>query len=181
MRRAAQRLTRRFASIAVAATVFATSLAFYGLDVGFLGDEPSYLLYATSLGRGWGVDLERAYEPANRQWISPGIIESHARVWRPGGPMASWHGIGLPVALAPVAILERPWAIRAFMILITSALAYHLLALVRTVTGAPLLVACGAVLAVMASPPVIFHASLVYPEILKEILDWILPRSPRSK
>jgi hypothetical protein len=165
----------------VAAAVFVASFAFHGEDDAFIGDEPSYLLYATSLGHGWGVDLRRAYEPENREWISPGVIESHAQVWRPGGPTASWHGIGLPIVLSPAAGRVPHWGIRAVMIFFTALLAYHLLALVRTVTGAPALVAAFAVLAIMASPPVIFHASLVYPEVLAGLLVVLALRSLASQ
>src|SRR5687768_4742523 len=170
MSRARQWARRRFAGVSVAAAVYVAAFPFYGVDREFLGDEPSYLLYATSLAQGWGVDLRRAYEPETRTWISTGPAESHAEVWRPNGPFASWHSIGLPIVLSPLAgRVPRP-VIRAFMILIASALAYHLFALVRTMTGAPAVLAGIAVFAVMASPPVIFHASLVYPEILAGLL-----------
>jgi hypothetical protein len=181
MSKARQWLTCRFAGAALAAAVFAASFAFRDAELGFAGDEPSYLLYATSLGRGWGVDLQRASLVENRTWISSWILETHAQVWRPGGPVASWHGIGLPLVLAPLAGRVPQLVIRLFMIGITSVLAYHLLALVRRTTGAPVLVACGAVLAIMASPPVIFHASLVYPETLAGLLVVIALRCLTSE
>jgi len=135
MNRARRWVGRRFAGVAVAAAVYVVAFPFYGVDREFLGDEPSYLLYATSLAHGWGVDLRRAYEPDTRTWISTGPVESHAEVWRPDGPYASWHSIGLPIVLSPLAGRVPRSVIRAFMILFASALAYHLFALVRTTTG----------------------------------------------
>ena len=163
-------VTRRLAGAVVAIAVAAASFAFHANAFPFAGDEPSYLLYATSLGRGWGVDLRTASAPEHTAWIAPGPVGNHAEVWRPGGPVASWHGIGLPLLLAPFASRVPPLGIRAVMIVITAALAYHLLALIRTTTGAPPTVAGTAVVAIMAAPPVIFHSALVYPEILAGLL-----------
>jgi hypothetical protein len=171
----------RLAATAVAAAVCVASFLFYDFDVPFLGDEPSYLVYATSLSRGLGVDLRRVYETENLSWISTGPIESHAQVWHPGGPVASWHGIGLPILLSPFAGRLPPIVIRAFMILIASLLAYHLFALVRATTGASAIVAAVAVLGIMASPPIIFHASLVYPEVLAGLLVVVALRSIASQ
>ena len=162
MNRARRWVGRRFAGVAVAAAVYVVAFPFYGVDREFLGDEPSYLLYATSLARGWGVDLRRAYEPETRTWIS--TVPS-SPMPRSGVPMAHMRAGTVSACRScsrPLAGRVPRSVIRAFMILFASALTYHLFALVRTTTGASAAAAGIAVFAVMASPPIIFHASLVY-------------------
>jgi hypothetical protein len=159
-------LVRRIAPLLTSAVVFLVSLAFYSVASPTLsGDEPHYILYAKSIGRGWGLDLERAYKPRSYREFYEGELEPHARQYTgPDGRLASWHGIGLPLLLVPVAVIDPPvWVFRVVMIGGTSVLAYHLFLLVSSLTRAGPAVMGFCVAAVVLSPPSIYYSGQVYP------------------
>ena len=160
----------RVVPIIVAALVYAGGLAFAAVAQPVLiGDEPHYLVYATSLGHGWGVNLRRAYREVNRRSFYPGV-DTHARV-SPDGKLVTWHGAGLPVLLAPFASRDRtPAEFRAVMVLFSALLAYHLYQLVVRAARVPPRIAALSVLVLMLSPPLIVYASQVYPETQAALL-----------
>jgi hypothetical protein len=128
------------------------------------------------------VDLRRAYEPEVRRTFYDGPLDPHAGFFAgPDGPYGSWHGIGLPLLLAPLAAVDPPLAVyRWFMMVIVGLLAYHLSQLARGLTRAgpvPILVG---VVAVLVSPPVIYHANQVYPELIAGLLVVLAFRSLTS-
>jgi hypothetical protein len=177
-------LTRRIAPLSMSLAVFLLSLAFFvAASPTLSGDEPHYILYAKSIGRGWGLDLQRAYKPRSYRDFYDGQLEPHARRFTgPDGRLASWHGIGLPLLLVPFAVTDPPvWGFRLVMIAVTSALAYHLFMLVRSLTRAgPAVVGFG-VAAVVLSPPTIYYAGQVYPELLAALLVVLALRCLQSE
>jgi hypothetical protein len=131
------------------------------------GDETHYLVYANSLVHGWGLDLERAYEPENRTWFYDGPLEKHADHYRGlSGPLATWHSIGLPLLIAPVvAVHPTVWAVRLLMVGLWALLAYHLIRLCCRLRGVSMTAASLGVIAVMAGAPVALYAGQIYPEV----------------
>ena len=161
----------RLVPLSVAALVYAGSCAFAVVARPFLtGDEPHYLVYATSLGHGWGVDLRRAYREANHRSFYPGPLEPHANLTK-DGKLVTWHGAGLPILLTPFSSRDQtPAGYRAVLIGIAALLGYHLYQLlVRAAPVSPRIAALS-VLVLMLSPPVIVYASQVYPEIAAALL-----------
>lgn len=164
---------RRSVALAAAGVVFVSCLTFYESTAPPLtGDEPHYVVYAQSIGRGWGLDLRRAYEGENRRTFYDGEIEPHARFFAgPDGRFAGWHGIALPLILAPLAAWDPPVRIYQWaMIAIAALVAYHLFRLAAQMTGAPAIVVAIGVISVMVSPPSIYHSGQVYPELCAALL-----------
>jgi hypothetical protein len=135
-------------------------------DVAFTGDEPHYAVYAQSLGRGWGVDLERAYRAENVDRIKPDLPDEHAKRYRgEDGRYVTWHGPGLALLLAPaLALSPTAWTARYAMVLLTALLAYHLVLLVRRVARCSTRVAALASAILLLAPPALVFGELVYPE-----------------
>ena len=165
-------LNRSMAALA-AVVVCVCSIAFYRAAYAPLtGDEPHYLVYATSLARGWGLDLRRAYAIENRQAFYDGALEPHAAFYAGrDGRFASWHAIGLPLLLAPMAaIAPPPQAYRWLMLATTALLAYHLVLLTQTLTGSRSWIVFAGAAAVLATPPILFFSAQVYPELIAAVL-----------
>lgn len=169
-RRGVDVLRARVPALLIAGLVYAAAFAFQHFAKPTLtGDEPHYLVYATSLGRGWGVDLERAYQLPKHRRFFPDELEPHAERGR-HGRLVTWHGPGLAALLAPLAVRPRgPEPFRAAMALIAALLAYHLFRLIEAF-DLPVRAAAAGVLAVMLSPPAIYYSTQIYPEIVAGLL-----------
>jgi hypothetical protein len=169
---------RRWAAATAVLVVFLGGVWAHAAQPWFTGDEPHYAIYARSLGEGWGVDLERAYEPGNRETILDGGLDPHARYHRgEDGMFTTWHGAGLAVVLAPaMALHPTAWTARHVVLVLTGALAYHLVLLVRRVVRCPAPVAAAAAAGVLLAPPALFFGALVFPELPAALLLVIAAR-----
>jgi hypothetical protein len=163
----------RLWGLGVALITLIGGFAYYHVaDPELTGDEPHYIVFGRSLAEGWGIDLTRAYEPENYRPFYGGELEPHAHHFAgKGSRLASWHGIGLPLLLAPALKVNLSvWTGRWVMLLIWTLLGYHLFRLVLRVTGATYLAAAIAVVTVALAPPLIFYSAQVFPEIPAALL-----------
>jgi hypothetical protein len=143
------------------------TLAFHHrADLAFTGDEPHYAVYAQSLGRGWGVDLERAYRDENVERIHDDLPDAHAQRYRgDDAPYVSWHGPGLAALLAPaMAVSPTAWTARHMVVVLFTLLAYNLVLLVRRVARCSTRLAAVSTAIVLLAPPLIVYGALVFPE-----------------
>jgi hypothetical protein len=150
-----------------------SGFAYYRVaDPPVTGDEPHYLVYARSLTEGWGLDLSRAHRLENTEPFYIGELGPHGRRYAgPDGRLASWHGIGLPVLIAPALKVEMSvWAGRWVMILIYSLLIYQLFRLITTLLTDSYRVAAVSVLIVALAPPLIVYSGQIFPETAGAVL-----------
>ena len=158
----------RLWALVVALIAFLSGIAYYWVaDPPVTGDEPHYMVYARSLGEGWGLDLSRAYMSENYDSFYEGDLEPHARYFAgQDGRFATWHGIALPLLLFPALEVDASnWAARFVMFIMYALLAYHLFRLVMQVTRASPLPAAAGVLILALTPPLIVYSGQVFPEI----------------
>lgn len=155
--------------MARAGALFALCLAVYASTLGldsfgdsdYGGDEPHYLLTATSLVEDGDADLADDYAAREYARFYPYDLDRHGRPT--DGRLNEPHGVGFPLLIAPALAVGGETAVELFLAALAAlgvALAY-LLAL-RVV---PDPWALGAALAAGLSPPFVAYGSAVYPEL----------------
>jgi hypothetical protein len=155
----------RVRSLAVWAVLFAAYAATLGVDAAgsgnYAGAEPRYLLAAESIVSDWDVDLTdefrtRAYAPFHQGSLKP---EGRVVLGRRLEPQ----GVGFAALIAPAYALGGATGVAIFLAAV-AALAFVLAArLARRIVPEPW--ATAAALIVGLSPPVLAHATAVYPEL----------------
>ena len=138
------------------------------------GDEPHYLLIATSLLRDGDLDVLNNYRDKHYQPFYPYHLgdarkpeDMHA-LYGPGGGLYSKHGVGLPLLLLPAMRLGgteggHGLAI-VFMLGVAAALSTQIFFLARETTGRAA-VAILAWAAVAFTSPLLLYAGQIYPEV----------------
>ena len=156
-------------SAARAVAVFVALLALYASTLGldafdasdYGGDEPHYLLAATSLIEDGDLDVLDDYAAHEYVGFYPYELDMHGAP--ADGELHEPHGAGFPALLAPTLALGGPIAVELFLAAIAAAgggLAYLL---ARRVAGERWAVL--AALAVGVSPPFLAYGTAVYPEL----------------
>ena len=155
----------RVRSLAVWAVLFAAYAATLGVDAtgsdDYAGAEPRYLLAAESIVSDWDVDLTdefrtRAYAPFHH-----GSLRPQGRVVL--GRRLEPQGVGFAALIAPAYAIGGATGVAIFLAAV-AALAFVLAArLARRIVPEPW--ATAAALVVGLSPPVLAHATAVYPEL----------------
>ena len=152
-----------------AAVLFALCLAVYASTLGldsfgtsdYGGDEPHYLLTATSLLQDGDVDLLDDYGAREYDDFYPYALDAHGRL--KNGRRNEPHGVGFPLLIAPALAVGGETGVELFLAAIAAlAVALGYLLAVRVV---PDPWAFGAALAVGLSPPFVAYGSAVYPEL----------------
>ena len=170
----------------LALAVWACSLALYGLYfqgqwvygerpvIHITGDEPHYLLIATSLLRDGDLDVLNNYRDKHYQPFYPYHLgdarqpeDMHA-LYGPSGGLYSKHGVGLPLLLLPAMRLggtgEGHGLAIVFMLGVAAALSTQIFLLARETTGRAT-VAIVAWSAVAFTSPLLLYAGQIYPEV----------------
>jgi hypothetical protein len=175
-----------FRRAGLALAVWACSLALYGLYfqgqwiygerpvIHITGDEPHYLLIATSLLRDGDLDVLNNYRDKHYQPFYPYHLgdarqpeDMHA-LYGPSGGLYSKHGVGLPLLLLPAMRLggtgEGHGLAIVFMLGVAAALSTQIFLLARETTGRAA-VAIVAWSAVAFTSPLLLYAGQIYPEV----------------
>ncbi len=175
-----------FRRAGLALAVWACSLALYGLYfqgqwlygerpvIHITGDEPHYLLIATSLLRDGDLDVLNNYRDKHYQPFYPYHLgdarqpeDMHA-LYGPSGGLYSKHGVGLPLLLLPAMRLggtgEGHGLAIVFMLGVAAALSTQIFLLARETTGRAV-VAIVAWSAVAFTSPLLLYAGQIYPEV----------------
>lgn len=142
------------------------------------GDEPHYLLVATSLIRDGDLDVLNNYRDKDYLDFYPYHLgdprdptDMHA-LYGPGGRLYSKHGLGLSLLLLPAVRLGGSGPATLFMIALAAALSVQTLLLsLETVRGRG--EALLAWLAISFSAPLLLFAGLFYPEVPGALLTVI--------
>lgn len=151
------------------AAVFLVCFAAYASTIGldsfgdsdYGGDEPHYLLTATSLLEDRDVDLLDDYAEREYDDFYPYALEPHGQLT--DGRLNEPHGVGFPLLIAPALAIGGPKGVELFLAaLAAAAVALGYLLAARAV---PDPWALGAALAVGLSPPFVAYGSAVYPEL----------------
>ncbi len=142
------------------------------------GDEPHYLVIATSLMRDGDLDVLNNYRQKDYQAFYPYHLgdarspeDMHAVYGRNGG-LYSKHGLGLPLALLPAMRLGGHGLAIVFMMGIAATLSLQTYLLARDVTERRL-PALAAWVAVAFTSPLLLYADQIYPEIPGALLTVI--------
>ena len=152
-----------------AAAVFVVCLAVYASTLGldafgssdYGGDEPHYLLTATSLVEDGDLDLLDDYRSREYEDFYPYPLDPHGQLT--DGRLNEPHGAGFPVLIAPALAVGGAKGVELFLAVVAAlAVALGYLLAVRVV---PDPWALGAALAVGLSPPFVAYGSAVYPEL----------------
>jgi hypothetical protein len=152
-----------------AAAVFVVCLAAYASTLGldsfgasdYGGDEPHYLLTATSLIEDGDVDLLDDYREREYDDFYPYLLDPHGQLT--DGRLNEPHGVGFPLFIAPALAVGGETGVELFLATVAAlAAALGYLLAVRVV---PDPWAFGAALAVGLSPPFVAYGSAVYPEL----------------
>jgi hypothetical protein len=167
----APRARARAAAIALApfAIAFAVYLATFAvMQPAAVGDEPHYFLIAQSLVLDADFDLANDYASRSRTQEACGDcfpLQRHAREYRRDGPIVSFHGLGLPLLLAPAVTLGGLPLARLTMVLIAALLAHQLFRLLVELGVARPLYRWLAWAAVAFSVPLVAFSNQIYPEL----------------
>jgi hypothetical protein len=152
-----------------AAAVFLACLAAYASTLGlrsfgvsdYGGDEPHYLLTATSLLQDGDVDLLDDYAERSYEDFYPYLLDPHGQTT--DGRLHEPHGIGFPLLIAPALAIGGEQGVELFVAVLSAlAVAFGYLLAVRVV---PDPYALGAALLVGLSPPFVAYGTAVYPEL----------------
>lgn len=134
------------------------------------GDEPHYLVIATSLLRDGDLDVLNNYRDKDYFPFYPYHLgdarspeDMHAVYGRDGG-LYSKHSLGLPLALLPAMRLGGHGLAILFMISLAATLSLQTYLLARDVTPRPW-AARGAWIAVAFTAPLLLYADQLYPEV----------------
>lgn len=152
-----------------AAAVFLVCFAAYASTIGldsfgtsdYGGDEPHYLLTATSVLEDGDVDLRDDYAEREDEDFYPYVLDPHGQLT--DGRLNEPHGVGFPLLIAPALAIGGPKGVELFLAALAAlAVALGYLLAARAV---PDPWALGAALAVGLSPPFMAYGSAVYPEL----------------
>lgn len=152
-----------------AAAVFLICLAAYASTLGlrsfgisdYGGDEPHYLLTATSLLEDGDVDLLDDYAERSYDDFYPYVLDPHGQTT--DGRLNEPHGVGFPLLIAPALAIGGAKGVELFVaVLAALAVALGYLLAVRVV---PDPWAIGAALLAGLSPPFVAYGTAVYPEL----------------
>ncbi|MAG37209.1 MAG: hypothetical protein CL878_13325 [Dehalococcoidia bacterium] len=150
------------------------------------GDEPHYLVIATSLQRDGDLDLLNNYRDKHYLPFYPHHLgdprdmhEMHA-IYGRGGAVYSKHPIGLPLMLLPLFRNGDPFGVNILMMVLTGLLGVQVFLLARDLTGAlwPSLAAWAAGL---FAAPLFLYADQIYPEVPGALLLVIAVRAVLSR
>ena len=152
-----------------AAALFALCLAVYASTLGlhsfgasdYGGDEPHYLLTATSLLDDGDVDLLDDYAAREYAEFYPYELDRHGKLTN--GRLNEPHGVGFPLLIAPALEIGGAKGVELLMAAI-AALAV-MLGYLLAVRIVPDPWAFGAALAVGLSPPFMAYGTAIYPEL----------------
>jgi hypothetical protein len=166
----ASRTRARAAAVALApfAIAFAVYLATYAvMQPAAIGDEPHYFLIAQSLVLDGDFDLANDYASRSRTLAACDCfpLQRHARRYMTDGPVVSFHGLGLPLLLAPAVALGGLTLARVMMVLIAALLADQLYRLLVDLRVARPLYRWLTWAAVAFSLPILAYSNQIYPEV----------------
>ncbi|MDQ1437784.1 MAG: hypothetical protein QOK43_1413 [Acidimicrobiaceae bacterium] len=134
-----------------------------------VGDEPHYVVMASSLVHDHDLDLANDYgglKGGSSRAFPTMAPDIHAFHYRAGGPLAPVHGPGMAVLLAPfIAVRETMYSARVGMVVMFAAFAAALLSLLRALAGRRSLAAVVVWACVMAALPVVVFSFEVYPDM----------------
>ncbi|MEA3346384.1 MAG: hypothetical protein U9Q78_09140 [Chloroflexota bacterium] len=129
------------------------------------GDEPYYLLIAHSLAFDHDFDLANNYQNKDYTYFYPASSLNAHTVRRGDGKEYSWHGIGLPLLLAPFYSLGGRLGATYFLNVVAALLAANVFLLSFEITR--LRTAALLTWAMVAfAPPILLYAFLIYPETM---------------
>ena len=167
------------AAIAPFAIAFAVYLAAYAvMQPRAIGDEPHYFLIAQSLVLDGDFDLSNDYASRSRTLAVCDCfpLQRHARKYESDGPVVSFHGLGLPLLLAPAVALGGLTLARLMMVLIAALLADQLYRLLVDLRVSRPLYRWLAWAAVTLSLPLLVYSNQIYPEVPAALLSVIALR-----
>ena len=150
------------------------------------GDEPHYLVIATSLRRDGDLDVlnnyrEKHYLPFYPHHLGDprDLHEMHA-IYGRGGAVYSKHPLGLPLMVLPFFRNGDPFGVNLLMMVLTGLLGVQVFLLARDLTGAlwPSLAAWAAAL---FSTPLFLYADQIYPEVPGALLLVLAVRAILSR
>ena len=176
------RRLRGWRSPGLVALIWLVSFAVYGLYfqgqwvygqrpiIHITGDEPHYLLIATSLLRDGDLDMLNNYREKDYQPFYPYHLgdardpeDMHA-LYGGDGRLYSKHGVGLPLALLPAMRLGGHGLAIVFMMAVTAALSAQIFLLAGEVTSRRW-AAVVAWAAVAFTSPLLLYSGQIYPEV----------------
>lgn len=139
------------------------------------GDEPHYLVIATSLKRDGDLDVLNNYRDKHYLSFYPHHLgdprdmhEMHA-IYGRGGAVYSKHSIGLPLVLLPFFRAGDPFGVNMLMMTLTGFLGVLVFLLARDLTGA-LWPSLAAWAATVFAAPLFLYSDQIYPEVPGAIL-----------
>jgi hypothetical protein len=135
-----------------------------------LGDQPHYLIMADSVARDFDLDLRNNYE---RDFVNPVILgKAVPHAVDVGGRWMPYHTPGLGILLALPFALGGALACRIMLCLLTGLLPFTLFRwFCRTMTRQS---AAWLAMATALSVPVLFGASLIFPDLLAGVVATFL-------
>jgi len=146
------------------------------------GDEPHYLVVATSLLRDHDLDVLNNYQRQDYLPFYPYHLgdardpeDMHALYGR-GGRLYSKHGLGLSLLLLPAFAFAGAGGAKLFMMALAALLAVQTYLLARDATGRPRS-ALVAWIAIAFTPPLLLYADQLYPEIPGALLTVVAIRA----
>lgn len=142
------------------------------------GDEPHYLVVATSLLRDHDLDVLNNYRDKDYLSFYPYHLgdardpeDMHALYGR-GGHLYSKHGLGLSLLVLPAFALGGAGTAKLFMMAIAALLSVQIFLLAREVTGRTT-VALATWLALSFTAPLLLYADQLYPEVPGALLTLV--------
>jgi hypothetical protein len=143
--------------------------ALVAIDPPLNGDEPHYEVLAASIAHDHDTDLADDYDDADLiQRIYGGTsLDAHAFAFPGGHGLRSIHGVGLPLLLAPVALVTySPFWMHMVVVVIAAIGAALLMVLLEMVPFGRTWERWAAWGAVVLSAPIVVYSGQLYPEIL---------------
>lgn len=130
------------------------------------GDEPHYLLIASSLVHDHDIDLRDDYERRDGAGFYPGLeAGGHAFDYRGDGRLISIHHVGLPILIAPaLAVRESLHGVRLLLIVVSAVTAHQLFWLLAELGITTRRVVWGIWIAVVFSSPLLTFSNQIYPD-----------------
>lgn len=152
-----------------AAALFAVLFAVYASTLGldsfgasdYGGDEPHYLLTATSLLEDGDVDLLDDYRQREYDDFYPYELDPHGQLTN--GRLNEPHGVGFPLLIAPALAVAGPEGVELFLAALGALAVVLGYLLARRAVPDPW--ALGAAFAAGLSPPFVAYGGAVYPEL----------------
>jgi len=161
------RVLRTLIAAAVALVLFTGALI--TINPPLDGDEPHYEVLAASIARDLDTDVANEYDDADLlQEIYGGTsLDAHAFEFPGGHGLRSIHGVGLPILLAPVALVTfSPFWMHMVVVVVAAIGAGLLMALLEMIPFGRPWERWAAWAAVVLSAPIVVYSGQLYPEIL---------------